>query len=102
MFVIGLGTNGPFDADALADLLAVDERAHFVFVTISAPRAWESGVNALYAQAVAANRDRASLADWHAVASADPTLTGPDEIHLTCRGAEAYAEVIAEALIPWL
>lgn len=99
VFVIGLGTNGPISADAVVDLLAVDERASFVFVTVSAPKPWETEINAIFAEAVAANRDRAALADWHAVGSADPTLTTPDEIHLTCRGAAAYAEVIAESLV---
>lgn len=102
VFVIGLGTNGPISPDAVVDLLAVDERASFVFVTISAPKSWETEINAIYARAVAANRDRAALADWHAVGSANPTLTVPDEIHLTCRGAVAYADVIAESLVSLL
>lgn len=102
VFIVALGTNGPFSAEQVDELLAVDERARFVFVNVSVPRTWEAEVNTILARAVAANRDRAALADWHAVASADPTLTVPDETHLTCRGATAYAEVVAAGLITWL
>jgi hypothetical protein len=102
VFVIALGTNGPFaDADLDALVAAAGRPSRFVFVNVHAPRDWEDTVNRALAGGVDRHGRRAVLVDWHALAAADPTLTGSDEIHLTCAGAAALAEAVAAGVITW-
>lgn len=102
VFVIALGTNGPFaDADLDALVRAAGRNSRFVFVNIHAPRAWEDTVNGALAAGVARHANRAVLVDWYGLAAEDRTLTGSDEIHLTCDGAASLAAAIAEGVAHW-
>jgi hypothetical protein len=102
VFVIALGTNGPFaDADLDALVAAAGRNSRFVFVNVHAPRDWEAAVNQGLADGVTRHSRRALLVDWYGLAAADRTLTGSDEIHLTCEGAAALAEAIADGVIRW-
>ena len=102
VFVIALGTNGPFaDADLDALVAAAGRNSHFVFVNVHAPRSWEATVNDALAGGVARHARRAVLVDWYGLAATDRTLTGSDAIHLTCDGAAVLAEAIAAGVIGW-
>ncbi len=102
VFVIGLGTNGPFSADALDSLIAAGGRSsRFVFVNTHVPLTWEAEVNQAIADGVARHAHRATLVDWKALASSNPSLTGSDDIHLTCDGAAAYADAVAAGVRVW-
>ncbi|MFN3218662.1 MAG: hypothetical protein ACE367_19375 [Acidimicrobiales bacterium] len=102
IFVIALGTNGPFaDADLDALVAAAGRNSRLVFVNVHAPRDWEEAVNQSLADGVARHARRAVLVDWYGLAAGDGTLTGSDEIHLTCDGAATLAAAIADGVIRW-
>jgi hypothetical protein len=102
VFVVALGTNGPFaDADLDALVAAAGPNSRLVFVNVHAPRDWEITVNQALAAGVARHARRAVLVDWYGLAAEDRTLTGGDEIHLTCEGAATLAEAIADGVIRW-
>ena len=102
ILVIALGTNGPFtDADFDALVAAAGRNSRFVFVNVHAPRDWEDAVNQGLADGVARHARRAVLVDWYGLAVEDRTLTGSDEIHLTCEGAATLAAAIADGVIRW-
>jgi Ca2+-binding RTX toxin-like protein len=102
VFVVALGTNGPFaDADLDALVAAAGRNSRLVFVNVHAPRDWEDTVNQSLADGVARHARRAVLVDWYGLAAEDRTLTGSDEIHLTCDGAATLAEAIADGVIRW-
>lgn len=98
VFIIGLGSNGPFSAAALDQLVTIDDTSRYLFVNVKEPRPWEASVNATLSAGVQRHAHRAGLVDWHSLASANPSYLGTDGIHLTCTGAGPYAAAIAAGL----
>ena len=96
VLIVHLGTNGIF-ADATFDDLVETACGipAVVFVTIKAPREWETEVNARLARGVARYSQHASLVDWWSLATARSDHLRPDGFHLSATGAVAYAEAIA-------
>jgi peptidoglycan/LPS O-acetylase OafA/YrhL len=96
--VLSLGTNGPFPPDRLDELLAELQDVHrVVLVNVRMPRSWEPAVNTALAEATA-RWPNVVLVDWHAFARDRTELFARDGIHLTRRGAEAFALLVAAGL----
>ncbi len=70
-----------------------------VFLTVSEFRDNRREVNDAL-RAALARHPTMVLADWHALTSADRSLTARDRLHLTVKGARAYAQLIAETVGP--
>ncbi len=97
VLVIHMGTNGPFTAAQLDELLSVAAEAPRVVVVNShVPRGWEASVNQMIAEAVP-RWPNAVLADWHTLGNEHPEWFW-DGIHVGAEGAAAYAGLIAEAM----
>ena len=97
VLVIHMGTNGPFTADQLAELLSVASKApRVVVLNTHVPRGWETSVNKMIAEAVP-RWSNAVLADWHTLGNDHPEWFW-DGIHVGSEGAAAYANLIAEAM----
>ncbi|WP_141391375.1 acyltransferase family protein, partial [Cellulosimicrobium cellulans] len=96
--VVSLGTNSTASAAAMDELLAAIGPDHrVVLVTGYADRPWVPGTNAEIV-AAAGRHPGVVVADWSAVAAADPAVLGPDGVHPTDAGATTYAAVVVDGL----
>lgn len=98
VLVLALGTNGPFDASALDQLLHVvgpDRRV--VLVNVYEARPWQNQVNRTIA-AAARHRRNVTVADWHGAVQRHRDVLGPDGIHPGPAGGRLYAQVLARTL----
>ena len=98
--VIHTGTNGSIDEQQLDDLLQVlQDRSRVVLVTVKAPRSWTAEDNAIIrrlAEKYAATNVR--LADWEADSAGRRDWFYADGIHMKPAGADAYAQLLREAI----
>ncbi|MCM3629179.1 acetyltransferase [Paenibacillus glycanilyticus] len=96
--VIELGTNGPFTAKKLNELLKTigdDKRVYLVNTNV--PRDWQDTVNKTLAEA-AKEHSNVKLIDWRALSSGKSDWFTKDGVHLQPKGAEAYAKLIADTI----
>ena len=98
--VIHTGDNGPFTRgqfdSIVADLAGVRQ---IIFVNDKVDRPWEGSNNAMLASAAGAYQN-VTLVDWHDASSGHPEYFWDDGLHLRPEGANAYARVIANAILP--
>lgn len=97
VLVVGLGTNGPVDEEALIALRRVAAERRIVLVNAYGDRWWIPEVNAQLA-AFAAQHRGVTLADWHTAIAAVPGGLAPDDIHPNPSGGVAYADSVQRAL----
>ncbi|MEI3865551.1 acyltransferase family protein [Microbacterium sp. CCNWLW134] len=96
--VLGLGTNGPVDRDALERMatIAGTERT-LILVNAFAPRDWIPGVNAELAD-FAATHPRVFIADWSGAITPKPELLAGDQIHPDSGGGTVFADAVGQAV----
>ncbi len=98
IIVIGLGTNGPFSAGQFDEMMsACSGASRVVFITTHVDRSWQDEVNAELAAGVARYPKVAVLADWQALAAANPGWFYTDGTHMPIggTGAQALAALVA-------
>lgn len=100
--VLVFGTNaGLHDAaskEALrATLAAVGPERTVVLMTVVGVSSWVKESNDAL-RAIAAERPRTHVADWHAVVAKTPGLLGADRTHASMAGMTAFAELLARTL----
>ncbi len=100
--VIDLGTNGPVDLGQFQQMMSVLAGASVVvFVTVHLPPSysWYMSVNATLEQGVPMYHDT-RLANFNALADANPQWFGPDGVHMAIGGigAQAMAHLIADTI----
>jgi hypothetical protein len=100
--VIDLGTNGPVTLEDFQQMMAALAGASVVvFVTVHLPPSysWWQSVNATLEQDVPMY-DNTRLADFNALADANPEWFGPDGVHMQIGGpgAQAMASLIASKI----
>ena len=96
--VIAVGSTGPMtqaDIDALVD--AVGDGHALWFVTARVPEGWDEETNALLRQA-ADDHSNVHVIDWYEASEGHDEYMQDDGLHLTEKGAEAYARLVAGAL----
>jgi hypothetical protein len=95
-----LGTNGTFNSGQLEQVLQIAAGRRVVMLTDHCGYcSWTGSNNAtIYAGCVAARN--CSVADWNALASANPGWFGGDGVHMAIggAGAQAYAQLVAAHL----
>ena len=92
--VVQMGDNGPIPSGALDRLLSIaGPSRHLVLLTVTVPRRWESQANDAIRD-FANKHPEVSVADWHAVTTHSPGLTGKDGVHLSSAGIASYANLI--------
>jgi lysophospholipase L1-like esterase len=95
--VIHAGTNGVMPEDMLREILdIVKDVPRVVVVNTSMPRSWRAPNNKVI-DTVVPDYPNAVLADWYAAAKDNPEYFVSDGIHLTAKGAKAYAQLIKKA-----
>ncbi len=96
--IIGLGTNGSFTEKQLTETLDFLKGAEkIVLVNTRVPKPWETVVNEMLAK-ISESYPNAELIDWYSASSGHDDYFYPDGVHLNRTGAEAYGEIMAEAL----
>ena len=99
--IVHVGTNGPLDADAIDQIVAVTpDDAVLWLMTIRAPRSNQEVENQAIRDAAirwAPSRDVRVL-DWQALADSTPGLLAGDGVHLTIAGTFAMRDLIGSAL----
>jgi hypothetical protein len=97
--VIGLGTNGPFNAQQFDGVMQTLAGAQLVaFINICVPRPWQDAVNKALREGVDRWKTKAVLVDWHAAACGHPEWFAADRVHVEPSGADVYADLVVDAV----
>jgi peptidoglycan/LPS O-acetylase OafA/YrhL len=92
--VLHPGTNGIMPEGMLRDILDVlKDTPRVVVVNSNMPRSWRAPNNKVVAKVVP-DYPNAVLADWYATSKDEPDYFVSDGVHLTGKGARAYAKLI--------
>ncbi|MBA3654783.1 MAG: hypothetical protein H0W70_11410, partial [Actinobacteria bacterium] len=98
--IVHLGTNGPPRASDIDSLMReLDGVPRVLLVNVRMPRKWEGATNAALQDATH-RYPKTVLVDWHGHSNSHPDWFQSDGVHLTRRGADAFAALIAESLPP--
>ncbi|MFC4222658.1 acyltransferase family protein [Lysinibacter cavernae] len=97
VLIVGLGTNGPVDADDLEALRVAADGRPIVLVNAFAPRDWIPGVNDLLTSFAARYRN-VELANWHDSIAPHLDLLAGDQVHPDAEGGALYAASVQAAL----
>jgi hypothetical protein len=93
--VIGLGSNGPFDAANLGQLRQLAAGVPLVvLINVRIPDSWEAVSNQTIDSATSLPGFK--VVDWY-MASAQPGLLWPDGVHPDPAGQQVYAALVAQA-----
>ena len=96
--VIHMGTNGVVTRKDLEPILqSLSDRRRVVVVNVKVPRKWMKASNAMIAE-LAPLYPNVRIADWAATADGHRKYFGPDGVHLTKTGGQAFATLIKETL----
>ncbi len=95
--VLHPGTNGVLPESMMRQMLdIVSDTPRVVVVNDSMPRTWRNPNNDVIASVVP-DYPNAVLADWYAASKDHPEYFVSDGVHLTAKGARAYARLIKES-----
>lgn len=97
VIVVGLGTNGPVDDEALARLKEIAGPRPIVLVDAYGERDWIPPVNEQL-DAFARHHRGVTLAHWSTLIDQEPEALAGDGIHPGSRGGEIYAQAVQLAL----
>lgn len=93
--IMALGTNGPFTQGHIDRTLKAANGATVILTTVAGPRVTSGAVvNLLVEQ----NKSKVVVADWAAQVREHGDYVGPDGIHLTESGKQAFATMLADAV----
>jgi lysophospholipase L1-like esterase len=101
--VVHIGNNGPFTAQEFDEMMRVLSGVHKVLVVnLTVPPGVADPVavpnNAVLANGIRRYPNKAVLVNWYAASAEHPAYLYWDGIHVTPRGAQAYANLIASYL----
>ncbi len=95
--VLHPGTNGTIPEDMMRQMLDIlKDTPRVVVVNDQMPRTWEQPNNKVIAKVVP-DYPNAVLADWNKASADHPEYFVSDGIHLTSKGARAYAQLIKKS-----
>jgi hypothetical protein len=96
--VAHFGNNGPVKASQVDQLMAeLSGVPRIVLVTVRVHKPWQNPVNRIYAEA-ATRFPALKIADWYGRSTGRLEWFQSDGTHLKPKGAQAYADMIAEHL----
>jgi peptidoglycan/LPS O-acetylase OafA/YrhL len=95
--VLHPGTNGVLPEAMMREMLDIlEDTPRVIVVNDKMPRTWQDPNNKVIAKVVP-DYDNAVLVDWKAASDDHPEYFASDGIHLTSKGARAYANLIKKA-----
>lgn len=96
--VLELGTNGPVSDKQMKELMdLLQDVRQVVLVNTRVPKKWQDSVNESFAKA-AEDYANVVLADWYGWSEGKEGYFEKDGVHLLPKGAEAYADMLLQAL----
>ena len=96
--ILELGSNGSFTEKQLKLTLdALNGAEHIIVMNTRVPKPWEAAVNDTLAK-VTQSYSNVTLIDWYSASSGHNEYFYSDGVHLKQKGAEAYGNLILEAL----
>ncbi|MCF8550596.1 MAG: acyltransferase [Candidatus Nanopelagicales bacterium] len=94
------GTNGVMPESMLRDLLdQLVDYDRVILVNSSMPRSWEKPNNAVIDK-VAPDYPNVVVADWKETSRGNSDYFVSDKVHLTAKGARAFAQLIRDNMLP--
>ena len=98
--LVHMGTNGVMPERMLRDLLdQMTDYNKVILMNSSMPRSWEKPNNKVINK-VAPDYPNVVIADWKAVSADHPEYFVSDKVHLSTKGAKAYAELVKSSMKP--
>ena len=96
--IIALGSNGSFNDKQLAQIItSLNSNKKIYLVNVRVPRPWESAVNDELAK-IAARFRNIQVIDWYKASTNHDEYFANDGVHLTKKGAEAYANLLFDSM----
>ena len=96
--VFALGTNGQATDEQLDDLLGVvGTDKHVFFVNTRSPQSWMAETNAALDRAVE-RYSNVQVIDWYSLSASHGTWFDGDGTHLSSEGAQAYIDMVHDAI----
>lgn len=97
--LIALGTNGPVEADDVAQIMELVGNRQVYWVNVHVPtRDWESEVNDELTQA-ATQYSNLKIIDWHNYSAENPEWYSDDDIHPTEAGSKELVTYVAKDIL---
>lgn len=97
--LIGLGTNGPFTADDLAEMMeTIGSDRHVFWINTRVPRDWQGAVNNLLTES-AKKYKNLTIIDWYDYANAHSDWFYDDQTHPNPEGSKWYSAFISKSII---
>lgn len=102
LVVIELGNNSPYTKQQFVALLRdLGPVKHIFLINTRVPMPWQNVVNTTL-QEVASTYPHTTLINWYQYSANHPAWFYPDGVHLVPTGAKAYAQMIVNAVTPYL
>lgn len=98
IILIALGSNGKMEADDLDQIMTIADGREVLFVNTSHTQPWQDYINGLLAK-FCEDTPNAYLVDWYDYAKGKKDLFAQDLVHPNVKGSEAYAKIVARALL---
>lgn len=96
--IIELGTNGPFSAEQLGELLdSLKDAKQVLLINTRVPRPWQDEVNKALKQ-YGSSYTNTTLIDWYSASSNHDDYFYQDGVHLTPKGIDVYTSLIIKEL----
>jgi lysophospholipase L1-like esterase len=100
--IVAIGSNGTFTTKQFDTIMSVlSSTHHVVFVNVKVPDPWGAPDNEVIAQGVR-RYAKASEVDWLGATSGQSGIFYADGIHPNPTGQKLYAELVAQAVDPYL
>jgi lysophospholipase L1-like esterase len=98
--VVHLGTNGSYSVETCRETVRAAGIGRTVFlINLKVPRKWENINNSLMAKcAKGFSASRVQVLDWHTISQSKKSYLYSDGFHLTPRGAQRFARMVAAAI----
>lgn len=98
IILIALGSNGKMEADDLDQIMAIADGREVLFINTSHTQPWEDYINDQLKK-FCDKTDNAYLVDWYSYAKGKKDLFAQDLVHPNVEGSEAYANIVARAIL---
>lgn len=97
--LIGLGTNGPFTADDLAEMMeTIGSDRHVFWINTRVPRDWQGAVNNLLTES-SKKYSNLTIIDWYSYSNAHSDWFYDDQTHPNPEGSKWYSAFISKSII---
>ncbi|MDD7306666.1 MAG: acyltransferase family protein [Peptoniphilaceae bacterium] len=98
IILIALGSNGKLEADDFDQIMEVAGNREVLFVNTSHTQPWQDYINDQI-EKFCEKTDNAYLVDWYSYPKGKKELFAQDLVHPNVEGSQAYANIVARAIL---